>query len=134
VFEKIRLAKLVTHFARDRLPLYGPLVAEDLRRFRDEIVKATVGVAVSAVAGLLFCCFLSVAVIVSNWDGPHRNLAAWLICASWGVLALLGLCIARRALAGPLPFRFVAHELSRDYELLIEELEVLKDPEHAQSR
>jgi hypothetical protein len=134
VFEKIRLAKLVTHFARERLPLYGPLVAEDLRRFRDEIVKATVGLAVSAVAGLLFCCFLSVAVIVSTWDGPHRNLAAWLVCASWGVLAVLGLWIARRALAGPLPFRFVAHELSRDYELLVEELEVLKDPEHAQSR
>ena len=134
MFEKIRLAKLVTHFARERLPLYGPLVAEDLRRFRDEIVKATVGVVVSAVAGLLFCCFLSVAVIVSTWDGPHRDLTAWLVCASWGVLALLGLLGAWRALAGPLPFRFVGHELSRDYELLLEELEVLKDPEHPQSR
>lgn len=134
MFEKIRLAKGLTHFARERLPLYGPLLAGDLRRFRDEIVKATVGAAVAAVAGLLFCCFLSVAVIVSTWEGPHRTLAAWLVCAGWGVLASLGLWIARRALAGPLPFRLVAHELSRDYELLIEELEVLKDPQHAQSR
>jgi hypothetical protein len=131
VFEKVRLLKIVTHFARERLPHYGPVLAEDLRRFRDEIVKAVVGAAVSAVAGLFFCCFLSIAVIVSMWDSTHRTLVAWLVCGGWGLLAVLGIWIARRALLGPLPFRFVAHELSRDYDSLIEELEALKDPERA---
>jgi hypothetical protein len=125
VFEKVRLAKVAVHFARERLPVYGPLLAQDLHRFRDEIVRATVGAAVSAVAGLLFCCFLSIAVIVSAWDGTHRGVAAWLICAAWGLIALLGVWVARRAIAGPVPFRLVAHALSRDYATLMEEIEPL---------
>ena len=134
MFRRVHRVKSILEFLRERTPHYGPLARDDLHKFRDEIVKATVGVVVAAVAGLLFCCFLSVAVIVSTWDGPHRDLTAWLVCASWGVLALLGLLGAWRALAGPLPFRFVGHELSRDYELLVEELEALRDPEHPQSR
>ena len=134
MFEKVRLAKLATHFVRERLPHYGPLLSEDLRRFRDEIVRATIGAALSVAGGLLFCCFLSIAVIVSAWDGPHRSAAAWSVCAAWGLLALLGAWVARGALGGPAPFRLVAHALGRDYELLIEEVEPLRDPVHPPPR
>jgi hypothetical protein len=131
VFEKVRLAKLAVHFARERLPYYGPLLTQDLHRFRNEIVKATVGAALGAVAGLLFCGFLSIAVIVSAWDGSHRSMIAWLVCAAWGVLALLGLLLAQRAVAGPAPFRLLGHALARDYATLIEELEPLTDSAHS---
>jgi hypothetical protein len=130
VFERVRLAKAAVHFARERLPYYGPLLTQDLHRFRDEIVTATVGAALAIGAGLIFCCFLSVAVIVSAWDGSHRTLAAWLVCAGWGVLALLGIVVARHALARPPPFRLVGHALARDYATLLEALETVKDPEH----
>jgi hypothetical protein len=84
VFEKVRLARAAAHFARERLPHYGPLLTEDLHRFRDEIVKATVGAAISATAALLFCCFVSLAVILSAAEGTHRSLTAWVVCACWG--------------------------------------------------
>ncbi len=133
MFEKVRLARAALIFARERLPHYGPLLTEDLRRFQDELVKAIVGAALFGAAGLLFCCFLSIAVMVSAWDGTHRSMAAWLVCASWGALALLGVWVARRALAGPAPFRLVGRALSRDYETLIEDLEPLTDPGHSHS-
>ncbi len=134
MFERVRLAKAAVHFARERLPSYGPLLTEDLHRFREEIAKATVGAALSVASGLIFCSFLSVAVIVSAWDGAHRNTAAWLVCASWGVLALLGIWVARRALSGPAPFRLVGHALSRDYATLIDTIETVKDPVHPHPR
>jgi hypothetical protein len=130
VFEKVRLARAAAHFARERLPHYGPLLTEDLHRFRDEIVKATVGAAISATAALLFCCFVSLAVILSAAEGTHRSLTAWVVCACWGILALLGVWIARRAVAAPPPFGLVAHAFSRDYAMLMEELEPLTDPDH----
>jgi hypothetical protein len=83
--------------------------------FRDEIVKASVGASIAAVAALFFACFLSVAVIVSAWDGPHRTGVAWALCGGWGVLALGGLWYARRAVSGPPPFQLIAGALARDY-------------------
>jgi len=129
MFERVRLGKTLIHFVRERLPYYGPLLSEDLHRFRDEIVRATVGAGISMAAGLIFCCFLCVAVIVSAWDGPHRILTAWIVCSAWCVLALAGAWIARRALVGPLPFSLVSGVLSRDYATLIDAIVAIKDPE-----
>jgi len=129
VFERVRLARAIVHFVRERLPQYGPLLSEDLRRFRDEIVRATLGAGISLAAGLIFCCFLSVAIIVSAWDGPHRILTAWLVCSAWCVLALAGVWIARRALVGPLPFSLVSDVLSRDYATYVDAIVAIKDPE-----
>lgn len=127
MFEKVKLAKAALYFARERLPHYGPLITEDLHRFRDEIVKATVGAVLCATAGLLFCSFLSIAVIVAAEEGTQRARAAWIVCACWGVLAVLGAWVARRAIAGPPPFRLVANSWSRDHALLIEQLEAMAD-------
>jgi hypothetical protein len=80
-------------------------------------------------AGLIFCCVLSLAVIVSAWDGPHRTVTAWLVRASWGVLALAGLWIARRALDGPTPFRLVSGAVSRDYVTFVDAIDAVKEPE-----
>jgi hypothetical protein len=106
-------------FLRERAPHYGPLARDDLHKFRDEIVKASVGASISAAAGLIFAGFLSVAVIVSAWDGPHRTAVAWAVCCGWGVLALGGLWYARKAVAGPPPFQLMAAALARDYTNLL---------------
>jgi hypothetical protein len=86
-----------------------------LHKFRDETVKAAVGASISAAAGLVFACFLSVALIVSAWDGLHRTAVAWGVCGGWGVLAAAGLWYARKAISGPLPFKLTAAALARDY-------------------
>jgi hypothetical protein len=123
MFQRVRRVRSVVHFVRDRVPHYGPLLTADLHRFREEIVRATVGAGVSVAAGLIFACFLSVAVIVSTWDGGYRNLVAWLVCLVWAGLALGGLAYARRAVAGPLPFRLVSAAVSRDYAHLLAAIE-----------
>ena len=51
--QRVRRVRSVLHFVRERVPHYGPLVTDDLHHFRDELVKATVGAGVSAVAGLI---------------------------------------------------------------------------------
>jgi hypothetical protein len=79
--------------------------------------------------GLIFCCALSLAVIVSAWNEPHRTVTAWLVCTSWGVLALAGLWIARRARDGLTPFRLVSGALSRDYVTFVEAIDAVKEPE-----
>lgn len=123
VLEKVRESRALIHFARERLPHYGPLVSGDLRRFREEIVRATVGASMAIVAGLFFACFLSVAVIISVWNSPHRIAAAWLICGAWGLLALVGLGIARKAVVTvPPPFHLVGTALARDYAHFVDSL------------
>jgi len=119
MFRRVHEVRSILEFLRERAPHYGPLARDDLHKFRDEIVKASVGASISAVAGLIFACFLSVAVIVSAWDGVHRTEVAWAVCCGWGVLALGGLWYARRAISGPPPFQLMAAALGRDYTRLL---------------
>jgi hypothetical protein len=123
MFGRARRVRSVVHFVRDRVPHYGPLIADDLHHFRDELVRATVGAGISAVAGLIFACFLSLAVIVTAWDSPHRILAAWLVTLAWAILAVAGLSYARKALSGPRPFRLVIAAVARDYGRLLAALD-----------
>jgi hypothetical protein len=115
MFRRVHAVKSVLEYLRERAPHYGPLARDDLHKFRDEIVKASVGASVAAGAGLIFACFLSIAVIISAWDSLHRTEAAWAVCCGWGVFALGGLWYARRAISGPPPFQLTAAALARDY-------------------
>jgi uncharacterized membrane protein YqjE len=119
MFRRVQRVKSILEFLQDRAPYYGPLARSDLHKFRDEIVKASVGASMAAVAGLIFACFLSFAVIVSAWDGLHRVAVAWAVCCAWGVLALGGLWYARKAISGPPPFQLMAAALARDYTSLL---------------
>jgi len=119
LFRRVHRVRSILGFLRERAPHYGPLAREDLHKFREEIVKASLGVSISAVAGLIFVCFLSLAVIVSSWDGAHRITVAWSVCGGWGILALIGLWYARKAVSGPPPFQLMAAALSRDYVSLL---------------
>jgi uncharacterized membrane protein YqjE len=118
MFRRVHRVRGALHFIVERLPGYGPPLQEDLKGFRDELVKATVGASVAAVAGLIFACFLSIAVIVTFWATHARILAAWMVCILWGLLAIVGLAFARRAVSGPLPFKLTRQALERDYEHL----------------
>jgi hypothetical protein len=127
MFGRVRRVRSVVHFVRERVPHYGPLLTDDLHHFRDELVKATVGAGVSAVAGLIFACFLSLAVIVTAWDSGHRILVAWLVCLVWAGLAMAGLSYARKAVSGsPPPFRLMTAAITRDYGRLLAALEGAK--------
>jgi hypothetical protein len=119
MFRRVHEVRSILQFLRARAPYYGPLARDDLHKFRDEIVKASVGASISAAAGLIFACFLSAAVIVSAWDGLHRTAVAWAVCCGWGVLALGGLWYARKAISGPPPFKLMAAALARDYASLL---------------
>ena len=119
MFRRVHEVRSILQFLRERAPHYGPLARDDLHKFRDEIVNASVGASISAAAGLIFACFLSVAVIVSAWDGLHRTAVAWAVCCGWGVLALGGLWYARKAISGPPPFQLMAAALTRDYRSLL---------------
>jgi hypothetical protein len=76
MFRRVHRVESILQFLRERAPHYGPLARDDLHKFRAEIVKASVGASISAVAGLIFACFLSIAVIVSAWDSMHRTAVA----------------------------------------------------------
>jgi hypothetical protein len=119
MFRRVHEVKSILEFLRERAPHYGPLARDDLHKFRDEIVKASVGASISAAAGLIFACFLSVAVIVSAWDSLHRAAVAWAVCGGWGVLAVGGLWYARKAVSGPPPFKLMSAALVRDYASLL---------------
>jgi hypothetical protein len=119
MFRQVHRVTSVLQFLRERAPHYGPLARDDLHKFRDEIVKASVGASVSAAAGLIFACFLSLAVIVSAWDGLHRTAVAWAVCCAWGVIAVGGLWYVRKAISGPPPFKLLEDALARDYTSLL---------------
>jgi hypothetical protein len=119
MFRRVHRVRSILQFLRERAPHYGPLARDDLHKFRDEIVKASVGASISAAAGLIFACFLSFAVIVSAWDTVDRIAVAWAVCSGWAALALGGLWYARKAISGPPPFRLMEAALARDYASLL---------------
>lgn len=51
MFRRVGRIRPVVRFLRGRALHYGPLARDDLYKFRDEIVKASVGASVSAAAG-----------------------------------------------------------------------------------
>ena len=130
MFQKVRRVRSALQLLRERLPHYGFRFNHDLNAFRAEVIQVAVGAGVAAATGLLFACFLCVAVIVTAWDTRYRILAAWGVCIVWAVIALAGLIYARRAVAGPLPFRSVSEAAARDYADLV----ALVDPAESRAK
>ena len=120
MFRRVHRIKSILQFLRERAPHYGPLARDDLHRFRDEIVKASVGASISAAAGLIFACFLSIAVIVSAWDGLHRTAVAWAVCCAGGYSRSAVYGMRERPSRVRPPFRLMGAALARDYASLLE--------------
>lgn len=114
MFDRVRRVEKIAKFVHGRAPEYIRLARADSVVFRTELIGAVGGVTVAAAAGLLFICFLSVAIIVTSWDTRFRVLTAWLVCIGWGVLAGAGLSYARRATRGPAPFDNLSAALLHD--------------------
>jgi|HubBroStandDraft_3_1064219.scaffolds.fasta_scaffold348928_1 hypothetical protein len=94
-------------------PAYLRVFHYDLNMFRDALARALAGLLVSAVAGLLFVSFLSVAVLISAWKTQMRLLTAWGVVVGWLVIAIAGLIYARRALRSHVPFATFTQLLQR---------------------
>jgi hypothetical protein len=122
IFQKNHEGRALIRFVEERLPHYESLISGDMRRFREELIKATAGAAIAAGAGLIFVCFLGVAVLVSSSPGAQRTTVAWIICGVWGLIGLAGLVMVRRAVAGPPPFHLVGTALARDYARFVDSL------------
>jgi hypothetical protein len=111
---KARRAREVFRFIRINSPAYLRVFHSDLNTFRDELIRASAGLIVGAVAGLVFVSFLSVALLISAWDTQLRLVMAWGVTGAWLVIALAGLIYARRALQVPMPFANLTQLLQRD--------------------
>jgi hypothetical protein len=111
---KARRAREVFRFIRINSPAYVRIFHSDLRTFREELVRISVGLVTAAVAGLLFVCFLSAALLVSAWNTGFRLVTAWGLSAGWLLIAVVGLIYARRALKAPPPFANFLHLLQQD--------------------
>jgi hypothetical protein len=115
MFDRVRRVQSIAKYLHGRAPEYIRLARADSGAFRTELIEAIGGVAVAGAAGLLFICFLSVAIIVTSWDTRCRVLTAWLVCVGWGVLAAAGLGYARSAVRGrPAPFDALSAALLHD--------------------
>ncbi len=119
---RIVRVKHAATFVGNRIEDYVQLARLDAAVLRQELVRAAVGLALLACAGLLFLCFFSVAVIVTAWQTEERVLVAWLVCLMWALLGGAGLVLARRALQQPTPFQDLGTEISRDLAVLKEML------------
>jgi hypothetical protein len=129
MFGKIHEARTLLHVVEAYVPKYGPLLREDVRQFRNEMVKASVGGAIIAAAGFVFCCFISLAVIISAWSGNHRVAVAWAVCAVWGLVAIAGFLLLLVAFSGPLPFLLISRQAQADYANLLVALKQDRDPQ-----
>jgi hypothetical protein len=114
MMDEARRARGVFRFIRLNSPVYLKVLDSDLHAFRDELIRASAGLVVGAIAGLLFVSFLSAAVVISAWDSHSRILAAWSVTAGWLAIALAGLNYARRALRAPVPFANLTRLLQKD--------------------
>jgi uncharacterized membrane protein YqjE len=114
MFPSIRRARLAAAFFHERSADYVQLAHLDFLEFREEHIKVALVIGVLAVGGIFFVGFLSVALIITAWDSNYRVIAAWGICAGWGVLFAIAAAYGKAALAGPKPFVHLARVLIDD--------------------
>jgi ABC-type uncharacterized transport system permease subunit len=118
LFGRIRRVHGTLQFIHSRSPEYIRLARQDLGAFRREVIEILIGLGVGVAAGMLFLCFLSVAIIVTAWESRYRVLTTWLVCGGWAVLAMAGLLHSRRGLSGPLPFENLTRVLLKDLQVI----------------
>jgi hypothetical protein len=118
LFGRIRRVHGTLQFLHSRSPEYIRLAREDLGALRRELIEVLLGLGLGFAAGMLFLCFLSVAIIVTAWESRYRVLTAWLVCGGWGVLAMAGLVHSRRRLSAPLPFENLTRVLLKDLQII----------------
>ena len=118
MFSSIRKAKILLPFFYERVGDYAALARMDLIQFRHEAVLSIVAAAVGAGAFLLLLSFIAVAAIVTEWETPNRILTAWLVALASGLITGACLYLARRLLAGSLPFANIGSEISRDLSVI----------------
>jgi uncharacterized membrane protein YqjE len=114
MFPSVKRARLAAAFFQERSANYIELAHLELLEFQDDLLKAAIGLAVLAVAGLLLISFASVAVIVTAWDTDYRIGAAWSICGAWAVLCGLGAWSIKSVLSRPRPFAHLTRVLVDD--------------------
>jgi hypothetical protein len=76
---------------------------------------------VGAAALLILLGFISVAVIVTEWDTPNRILAVWIVALGWSLGTGGCVYLARRPMRASPPFANIGSAISRD-------LLVIKNP------
>jgi hypothetical protein len=118
LFGRIRRVHGTLQFLHSRSPDYIRLARQDFGALRRELIEVLLGLGVGVAAGMLFLCFLSVAIIVTAWESRYRILSTWLVCGGWGVLAMAGLLHSRRGLSGPLPFANLTGVLLKDLQVI----------------
>ena len=98
-----------------RVELIGVEIETELWRARSLIIWAFAALLLT----LLAIGFAGVALIVTYWDTPHRELVSALVAASFAVLAVLAVFLLARTLrAKPRLFESTLHELERDLDAL----------------
>ena len=114
MFSSFRKARILIPFFYGRLGDYAELAQMDLAQFRKETIHSIAGAAIGAAALLLLLSFIGIAVIVTEWDTPHRILTAWLVVLGWGLCT--GACVyaARRLMSSSAPFAHVGSAISSD--------------------
>jgi hypothetical protein len=114
MFSSIRKVKILIPFFNQRLGDYTELARLDFITLRNEMIAAIVGAAVGVAALLLLLAFISIAVIVTEWDTPNRVRAAWIIVIGWGLLTSVCGYLARFLMKGSSPFANIGSEISLD--------------------
>lgn len=90
---------------------------------RNRLVQSLVGLAILGMGGLLVLVFAGFAVIVTWWDTEHRILVAWLVCAVFAFIALVGLFMWRfAAMRKDKRFAGLSAELASDRNWIAQQL------------
>jgi hypothetical protein len=118
MFSQLRRAKVILPFLGERIGDYAQLVRFDLLAFQKDMINSIVGAVVCAAAMLLLLCFVSLAVIVTEWGTVDRIGAAWAVCCVWAFVAATAAIVARRLMRGSSAFAHVETELLRDLSVI----------------
>jgi hypothetical protein len=107
-------AKILVPFLNQRLADYAELTRLDLITFRNEMSASIVGAAIGAAALLFLLGFICVALVIGEWDTPHRMLTAWLIVIGWALITVACAYIGRSLMKSPSAFQNIASAISLD--------------------
>ena len=122
MFAALRKSKQLYIITLDRIGDYLDLMRVEMK-IREQHIAIRIGAfALAGVFALLATVFLGLAIIVSFWDSPHRELAAWFVVLLYGGIAGAAIWLSTKHFTSPPLTSTLRNELQRDLNVIRESL------------
>jgi uncharacterized membrane protein YqjE len=122
MFAALHKSKQLYIITLDRIGDYLDLLRVELKIREHHLALRIAGFAIAGLFSVLAIVFLGLAIIISFWASPHRELAAWFVVLLYGGIAGAAFALCMKQFSSTPITTTIRNELQRDINVIRESL------------